>query len=389
MVKENKMQETEIGLIPEDWEVKKLDEIASLKRGKFTPRPRNNPIYYGGNIPFVQTGDVTNSNGKIVDYSQTLNEKGLAVSTLFKKGTILMTIAANIGYTGILQINMACPDSLVSIDGFDCINNNFLNYYLSFSRERLDSLATSGAQKNLNIELLSPFLVPLPPLAEQEAIAAALSDCDAWIDSIEQLLAKKRLIKQGAMQELLMPREDWEVKELGEISEIVMGQSPLSIYYNKNGIGLPLVQGNADIENRKTIVRNYTSQITKRGRVGDIIMSVRAPVGEIALGTFDSCLGRGVCAIRYQNDYLYHYLIYSENLWGQFSTGSTFDSVNSSQVNQFEINIPKSLTEQTRIATILSDMDLEIEALEQKLNKARQIKQGMMQELLTGRVRLV
>jgi len=118
-------------------------------------------------------------------------------------------------------------------------------------------------------------------------------------------------------------------------------------------------------------------------------MSVRAPVGEIAKATFDCCLGRGVCAIRFPNDYMYHYLLYSENFWSQFSTGSTFDSVNSTQVNEFEIHIPKSLSEQTRIATILSDMALEIEALEEKLGKARQIKQGMMQELLTGRVRLM
>ena len=118
-------KQTEVGVIPNDWEVKELGEVAFLKRGKFTPRPRNNPIFYGGDIPFVQTGDVTNSNGKIMEYTQTLNEGGLAVSALFKKGTILMTIAANIGYTGILQIDMACPDRLVAIDGLEKIDNVF------------------------------------------------------------------------------------------------------------------------------------------------------------------------------------------------------------------------------------------------------------------------
>lgn len=95
-------QQTEVGLIPSDWEVKELGNIAEIKRGKFTPRPRNDPRFYGGNIPFVQTGDVTNSGGTIQNYTQTLNQEGLSVSKLFQKGTILMTIAANIGYTGIL-----------------------------------------------------------------------------------------------------------------------------------------------------------------------------------------------------------------------------------------------------------------------------------------------
>ena len=100
--------------------------------------------------------------------------------------------------------------------------------------------------------------------------------------------------------------EDWDIIKMGKIATITMGQSPLSEFYNTELVGLPLIQGNADIENRKTIIRSYTSMITKKGKVGDIIMSVRAPVGEVAKSTFDCCLGRGVCAISYKNEYLYH-----------------------------------------------------------------------------------
>jgi type I restriction enzyme S subunit len=87
---------------------------------------------------------------------------------------------------------------------------------------------------------------------------------------------------------------EWEVKRLGDVAEIVMGQSPSSSNYNASGAGLPLIQGNADIKNRKTITRMFTTQITKRGKSGDILMSVRAPVGEISRAGFDVCLGRGV-----------------------------------------------------------------------------------------------
>jgi type I restriction enzyme S subunit len=168
-----------------------------------------------------------------------------------------------------------------------------------------------------------------------------------------------------------------------------MGQSPLSSNYNKSGIGLPLVQGNADIKERKTTIRNYTSQITKTGDIGDIIMSVRAPVGEIAIATFNCCIGRGVCSIKYRNDFIYHYLIYLESSWAKLSTGSTFDSVNSNQLKELAISIPLNIEEQEAIAKILSDMDLEIDSLETKREKYKSIKEGMMQELLTGKIRLV
>jgi type I restriction enzyme S subunit len=148
------------------------------------------------------------------------------------------------------------------------------------------------------------------------------------------------------MSEVGVIPEEWEVKQLGEMAKIIMGQSPKSVFYNTNGDGLPLIQGNADIENRKTIIRTFTSLITKKGKSGDIIMSVRAPVGEIARATFDCCLGRGVCAVSYKNDYLYHYLIHFEKFWTKLSKGSTFDSINSKEVNELEIALPKSDEEQ-------------------------------------------
>ena len=175
---------------------------------------------------------------------------------------------------------------------------------------------------------------------------------------------------------------DWGVKPLGEIAFVNMGQSPLSTYYNSQGIGLPLVQGNADVENRKTIIRFYTSMITKRGKIGDIIMSVRAPVGEVSKATFECCLGRGVCSISFDNEYIYQYLIFFEKSWGKLSTGSTFDSVNSKQVKELQIPLPLAKSEQTAIASALSDADALISSLEKLIAKKRNIKQGAMQKLL-------
>lgn len=250
-------------------------------------------------------------------------------------------------------------------------------------------MTAKSSVDSVRMEMIADMQIPLPPtLQEQTLIATALSNADTWITNLENLLAKKRQIKQGALQELLKPKKGWEVKKLGDIAFINMGQSPLSKFYNTKNIGIPLIQGNADIENRKTIIRNYTSEITKKGRIGDVIMSVRAPVGEISKATFECCLGRGVCSISYSNDFIYHYLIHFEKSWVKLSTGSTFDCVNSKQVKELEIPLPTN-EEQTHIANILTDMDAEIEQLETKLEKAKKVKQGMMQELLTGKTRLV
>jgi type I restriction enzyme S subunit len=233
-------------------------------------------------------------------------------------------------------------------------------------------------------------------LPEQRAISAALSDMDALLGGLDRLIAKKRDLKQAAMQQLLTGQTrlpgfhgEWEVKRLGDVADIVMGQSPSSSNYNSAGHGLPLIQGNADISDRKAIRRVFTTQVTKRGKAGDVLMSVRAPVGEVSRTMFDVCLGRGVCAIRFPNNFLYQCLILLEPSWAKHSRGSTFDSVNSADVRAVEINMPMDRSEQAAIAAVLSDMDAELSALEARRGKTRALKQAMMQELLTGRTRLV
>ncbi|MDQ3007725.1 MAG: restriction endonuclease subunit S, partial [Chloroflexota bacterium] len=325
-----------------------------------------------------------------------------------KPGDILLSLVGTAGK--VLVIPEGAPEGIINprLIRFSFDKKSVISIFFKtlFETQHFQSLLSRQAQGGtmgvLNASMLRPMVIPVPPLPEQHAIAAALSDVDALLNSLDALIAKKRLVKQGAMQELLTPPSaagqagkkrlvesgKWEVKPLSEIAEIIMGQSPSSTYYNKKGDGLPLIQGNADISNRQTIKRVFTTQVTKFGRSGDVLMSVRAPVGEISRAVFDVCLGRGVCAIRYPNDFLYHYLIFKEPTWAKLSKGSTFDAVNSADVKAFPIEIPTNETEQTAIAEILSDMDAKISALEQKREKTRLLKQGMMQELLTGRIRL-
>ena len=117
-------------------------------------------------------------------------------------------------------------------------------------------------------------------------------------------------------------------------------------------------------------------------------MSVRAPVGTVSIASNKSCIGRGVCALK-ANKFLYYMLLFMENRWSELSSGSTFDSVNGKQISEFKIFVPTSLSEQRAIAEILSDIDSEIAELEKKKEKYTSIRQGMMQQLLTGKIRLI
>jgi type I restriction enzyme S subunit len=184
---------------------------------------------------------------------------------------------------------------------------------------------------------------------------------------------------------------DWDVKRLGDIADINMGQSPDSKNYNLTGHGIPLIQGNADIKNRKSIERVWTTQITKTCKAGDLIMTVRAPVGFIGIASENSCIGRGVCSFRakkIEKDFLYHSLIFNEGAWKILEQGSTFTAANSNQIIGFELFVPPTKAEQLAIGIALSDGDTLIKKLEKLIEKKKNIKQGVMQELLTSKLRL-
>ena len=174
-------KQTEIGPVPESWKVVPLESIAKIERGKFTHRPRNEPRFYGGQTPFVQTGDVSSCDGRIREYSQTLNEEGVLISKVFPAGTILITIAANIGFSGILEFDSACPDSLIGLTPNERIDVEFLQHYLTTQQPVMDRLAPRGTQKNINIQFLKPWLVPLPSSDEQSEIREALNAVDSKV----------------------------------------------------------------------------------------------------------------------------------------------------------------------------------------------------------------
>ena len=201
-----------IGTIPAAWDVVRLGDVAEVERGKFTHRPRNEPRFYGGDIPFIQTGDVVRANGMIKQHSQTLNDLGLSISRLFPAGTIIVTIAANIGETAIADYPVAFPDSLVGVTPTD-INTNFLEYFLRTQKGRLTQFAPESAQKNINLGDLRPLSTSLPSRLEQQAIAAMLDGVGEAIKQTCQEREYLQSLKTSAADALLTGRVRFLVED--------------------------------------------------------------------------------------------------------------------------------------------------------------------------------
>ena len=376
-----------------EWEMKRLGDICSIRNQKVLPSNIDPDTLC------VELDHIGQYNGQLLkystaQYSTSLKYRFFAGDILFGRLRSYLRKFWHADQDGICTTEIwplvAHPERVDSGFLYAIIQSD---QFIEASRI---SYGTHMPRSDWNV--MRNFEVNLPPLTEQRAIAEVLSDVDGLIQSLDALIAKKRAIKQAAMQQLLTGKTrlpgfsgEWAEKPLVDLAALTMGQSPPSKFYNLQGSGLPLIQGNADIEDRRTIDRVWTTQASKHCDAGDLILTVRAPVGTVAIARKEACLGRGVCGLKPVGDcaFLFHALVHAEGRWQIIEQGSTFTAANSEQVEQFRLRVPSDENEQTAIATILSDMDAEIAALERRRDKTRAIKQGMMQQLLTGRIRLV
>lgn len=185
-----------------EWSAVKLGDVCEIQRGRFSHRPRNDPQFFGGKYPFIQTGDVVNANGGAVRASQSLNEKGLSVSKLFKPTIVLITIAANIGDTALLTHEACFTDSVVGLIPNDELSPYFLELAVRGKKEFLNKVAPQNAQKNINNEILRAVEIFKPQLAEQKRIASCLSSLDDLIAAQSDQLEALKTHKKGLMQQL-------------------------------------------------------------------------------------------------------------------------------------------------------------------------------------------
>ncbi|MEA9490289.1 restriction endonuclease subunit S [Xanthomonas campestris] len=395
---------TDVGVIPEDWEIKSFGELFEFRNGVNADKNA-----YGEGVRFINVLEpiaYSHLHGPDIPGRVSLPER-IINHYAVKKGDVIFNRTSETES----EIGLAATylDSEVVVFGgfvirgrpiFQALDPLYSGYAFRapFIRSQIVPMGQGAVRANIGQQSLGKVLAPIPPYEDQRAIASVLSDMDALLDGLDRLIAKKRAIKQSAMQQLLTGQTRlsgfsgvWEAKRLGDLAWIEMGQSPDSRHYNRTGDGVPLIQGNSDIDFGLTIARVWTTQVAKEGLAGDLLLTVRAPVGAVGKISENCCLGRGVCSIRprVDTDFLFHALVYSEPAWKSLEQGSTFTSANSKQVSSFTLLVPVDGQEQTAIAAILSDMDIEITALETRRTKIRALKQAMMQELLTGKTRLV
>lgn len=389
-----KYKQTEVGVIPEDWNVLALEDAVDVVGGG-TPSTSvhefwNGPINWFTPTEIGNNKFVSESNRKITEFGL----KGSSAQIL-PIGSILLTTRASIGDMAILT-NEACTNqgfqSLIPKQGYD---NEFVYYSMHTKKRDLITNSSGSTFLEISPKKVKRISVPFPPtLTEQKAIATALSDVDALISSLEKLIAKKKAIKQGAMQELLTPPHKggkrlagfsgdpksfgWEEKTLNDLSTNIFSGSSNTTSEVGN---YPLYGSTGQIGTKK--YKDYSGKRLLVARVG-------ANAGTLYKVSGDYCVSDNTLMISVSHEIDINFLFFKLKKYNlsKLIFGSGQPLVTGGQLKGVILFIPK-LEEQKAIAQILSDMDIEIAALEAKKEKYKGIKQGMMQELLTGKTRLV
>ncbi len=407
-------KQTEVGVIPEDWEQTTIGEIATKVGSGITPRGGSSKYKEYGR-PFVRSQNIGWGRLLLGDIAYIDDETHSTFSaTELKENDVLLNITgASIGRSALANQKLIGGN----VNQHVCIirskpndaNPSFINYLLlsSLGQRQIDSFQAGGNREGLNFGQIKSIKIPLPPTkAEQEAIAGALSDADALIESLEQLIAKKRHLKQGAMQELLTGNKrlpgfsgEWEVKQLGDVIEkFVGGGTPSRSNPQYWGSEIPwvTVKDFATFDPRsaqeaitKTGLQNSASHLIPQGI---LITSTRMALGKAVVYEVGVAINQDLKALfpkpELSTQYLYFWFQYHGQSIDELGSGSTVKGISLPDLKKIEFSLPL-IPEQTAIATILSDMDTEIAALESRLAKTRSLKQGMMHNLLTGKIRLV
>jgi type I restriction enzyme S subunit len=399
-------KKTEVGVIPKEWEVKRLGDVADMGSGG-TP-PSSVPAYYDGDIPWASISDMTKGGKVILITDRNLTRAGFTNSAaqMFPAGTILYAMYASLGECSIAGIPLCSSQAILGIRPNQRLSGEYLYYFLTSFKGVVKTLGQQGTQANLNKGMVQDFRLSLPPLPEQTAIATALSDVDGLLDGLDRLIAKKRDLKQAAMQRLLTGQTrlpgfhaEWEVKTLGDIVEkIVGGGTPSRVNTAFWGNEIPWVT----VKDFATFnPRHSQESVTRLGLcnsashlipAGTLITSTRMALGKAVVYEVDVAINQDLKALFLKPEisvvYLTYWFEYFGNLIDELGSGSTVKGISLVELRRFPFQTPPH-PEQTAIAEVLTEMDAELAALEQRREKTRALKQAMMQELLTGRIRLV
>jgi len=357
-----------------EWNTKPLSDLGMFRRGKSRHRPRNDPkLFDNGTYPLVQTGEVKAANLYIRSHEACYNEFGLSQSALWPENTLCITIAANIAETALLGYPMCFPDSVVGFNADPEESSElFMHYVFTYIRKAIQNSASGSIQDNINIEYLTGLRFKIPLKAYQDKIVAVLSALDKKIELNIRINAEleamaktlydywfvqfdfpdanckpyktsggKMVYNHALKREI---PEGWSDKTLSQIANITMGQSPEGSSYNEEGVGTIFYQGSTDFGWLFPTTRQYTTAPSRMAKKGDILLSVRAPVGDMNIANTDCCIGRGLAALNSKtgsDGFLFYVMKYFKQIFDRRnSEGTTFGSITKNDLHSLTLAYP-------------------------------------------------
>jgi len=393
---------TQVGVIPEDWEAVTIGDVATFSGGSQPPRSTFRFASKQGYIRLIQIRDY-----KTDEYATFIPElmarKRCTAEDIMigRYGPPIFQILRGIEGAYNVALLKAIPSERIHREFFFNVLKQEKLFQLIDSRSQ-----RSSGQTGVEMPALKGYRLSLPPFPEQRSIAIVLSDMDALLGTLDQLIAKKRDLKQATMQQLLTGKKrlpgfdsEWEVKKLGDVAEMGSGGTPatsITDYYDGD---IPWVSISDMTKGGKFILstdRNLTqtgfmNSAAQMFPIGTVLYAMYASLGECSIAGISLCTSQAILGIRpksaVSSEFLYYFLTSLKPVVKTLGQQGTQANLNKGMVQDFRLHLP-FFSEQAAIATVLSDMDTELAALQQRRDKTRDLKQGMMQELLTGRTRL-
>lgn len=413
-----------------EWKIVKLGELLELMRSGGTP-DTNRRDYYGGDIPFVTIEDMSNASRVVTSTKKKLTPQGLKNSNAWvvSKGSLLYSVYATLGLVKFAGVNLTTNQAILAlIPNQRKVHNNYLYFWLSYSRDSIIKLSSQTTQSNLSATIVKEIPVSLPPLPQQRRIAEILSTVDEAIERTEQLIAKQRQIKAGLMADLFtrgitpeghlrpppesaphlykdsplgkIPKE-WEVRECSQLCSVIIdckNRTPPLTPEGHPVIRTPNVRnGNFHLTSLVYTDSESYKIWTSRGKPvpGDIVITREAPVGEVCMipnSLPEACLGQRMMLYRpdqtkIRNDFMLHALQSSkiQKRLDLISGGSTVGHVRVDDIRRLQLQLP-IIHEQTMISRSVNSINQVLQRLEEENSLLGRKKQGLMQDLLTGRV---
>lgn len=356
------------------WTENKIADIVKISAGGDVDKVK---LKESGKYPVIANA-LTNKG--IVGFYEDYKVKAPAV-TVTGRGDVGYAVARHENFTPIVRL-LTLQSEKIDVD------------YLENQINSMRILNESTGVPQLTAPQLGNYKVYHPKIEEQSAIGTLFRTLDDLLSSYKDNLTNYQSLK-ATMLSKMFPKAgqtvpeirlngfdgEWETKILSEVTNITMGQSPKSENYTDNPNDYILVQGNADIKDKQVVPRLWTTEVTKMAEIGDIILTVRAPVGDIGKTDYNVVIGRGVAAIK-GNDFIFYTLekMKKTGFWNRFSTGSTFESISSNDIKEAIIQIP-TLKEQQAIGTYFSNLDNLINSYQEKITKLETLKKKLLQDM--------